>query len=136
MKRRVDPLHLFSGIAFVGVLMVVVGILYRSFQPPQLAYDSLAIRNVTPDRAEVVARTTRRPSYGCTNGIQADLRAAGIVTRLPVPLRAQTSGITSYALVLPSLRPGAYEVKLRESFICRDSFDTVETPWMAMEVEP
>lgn len=136
MRHRVDPLHLFSGIAFVGVLMVLIALLWRSLQPPPLTYDSLSIRNVTTESAEVVARTTRRASNGCTNGIQADLRSEGIVTRLPVPLRAQTRGITSYALVLPSLRAGVYEIKLRESFICQDSLDTIETPWMALEVRP
>lgn len=132
--KKLDPLYLFSGLAFVGVVIVVASLLFKALQPPRLVYDSLSVRNVTPSSAEVVAQTTRRGSYGCTNGIQAELRADGVTARLPVPLRAQTPGMTSYALVLPDLRPGAYEVKVRESFICRDSFDTVETPWIVMEV--
>lgn len=134
--KRIDPLHIIAALPFIGVVILIGFLVWRATQPPRLTYESLSVRNVTPVSAEVVATTVRRPIEGCTNGIQADLKAKGVVARLPVPLRAQTPGRTSYALVLPSLRSGPYEVKVRESFICPGKVQTVESPWIAFEVTP
>lgn len=123
------------GLSLAGIIALGAFFAARASAPPRLVYESVAVKNITPVSAEVLSETRRRSTEGCTNGIQADLRANGVIARLPVPLRAQTPGMSSYALVLPNLTAGEYEVKVRESFICRGTVRTVETPWLTFRVQ-
>lgn len=132
--KRLDPLHIIAALPFIGVVILIGFLVWRATQPPRLVYESLSVQHVTPASAEVVAVTKRRPSEGCTNGIQADLRSNGVLARLPVPLRTQAANVSRYALVLPNLRSGQYEVKVRETFNCGNGARPVETPWLRMTV--
>ena len=136
MKLKFDPLIAIAGAALLGVVILAGLFVGRALEPARLEWQSVAIQNVTSVSAEFVANTRRRPIEGCTNGIQADLRTPdGVIARLPVPLRAQTPDMSSYALVLPDLQAGRYETKVRESFICKNTFETIESPWVAFEVK-
>lgn len=132
------PAILSAMIIAVAMGLVALGfVAFRSIlAPPPITFDSVAVEDVTPYSARVVAVVERAPlPDGCTNGIQADVRKfTEPPTRLPVPLRTQDrSGRSVYALVLPQLY-GRYEVQVRETFLCSDRLRVIKTPWVRMDI--
>lgn len=127
--------HAVINVSIVLAFMLLAGVLlWQGSRPPPIAFDAVSVTDVTSTSAIVRARVDRKP-HKCSNGLQSDLRHAGIVTRLPPPVRSEKDGSTEYALTLPDLVAGPYEVQVRELFFC-PSLRTAETPWLALVVDP
>lgn len=132
------PVLLWFALVCLGAGLVALGffVFRDALQPPPIVFNSLAVEDVTPYSANVVASVTREPlPQGCTNNFQADVRSNGDVPdRLPVPLRTQDSaGRSHYALVLPNL-VGQHEIQVRETFFCAGRLRVIETPWVRMDI--
>lgn len=125
--------HTVINVSIVLAFMLLAGVLlWQSTRPPPMEFASVSVTEVTAKSAIVLARVDRK-AHDCSNGLQSDLRHGGIVTRLPPPVRSEKDGATEYALSLPDLMPGPYEVQVREVFFC-PSVRTAETPWLALVV--
>jgi hypothetical protein len=132
MKRRLSYFTAMQ-VAIVLAFSALVGVMaWKELRPAPITFESVAVHGVTPTEAKVTASVRRTPN-DCTTGLQADMRQGGVVTRLPPPVRLEANGATEYALALPDLSPGAYEVQVRELFFC-PGLRVAQTPWLALTV--
>lgn len=137
MKFRVDPLWATAGLALAGVA-VVVGVLgYERLSGPPLTLSAVYVSEAFPGQSFAIrAEAIRKPSEGCTNGVQVELRSvSNSIIRLPVPAREIDGDVTEYIVELPKeTTPGNYGVKVRETFNCGGSPKVEETPWQRLVV--
>lgn len=123
------------GLSLAGLAAVVVS---DAMRPPSLVWTAVIVANspVSDGRLVVDAETKRRPTEGCTNGVQADIRRGDAITRLAAPERSlKADGEARYEVSLPDdIAVGAYSVRLRETFNCGGKPEQVESAWVAFEV--
>ena len=129
------------GVGMMAMAVVSVGIAVgiSSTRPPPMKWESMSVAN-SPTVGEfliVRGKQNRLKVDGCSNTFQADMRHDGkLEVRLPVPTRSLSdNGAVEYDLVLPpDLRPGPYEVHIRESFNCGRGPVPIDAPWLSFVV--
>lgn len=140
LSRHILPI-IGCGFAAAAILATVVGLTADAIRTAPLRWDAVDIAHdpVRDGQLVVRARQDRRDTSGCTNNIQADMRAAGVLTRLDAPVRTLAEdGRARYVVALPrDLLPGRYDVRLREVFNCGGRPIMVEAPWLTFtKVQP
>lgn len=120
----------------LGLIVMAAVIVVRATHPPLLTWDALSVVDASASSVTVAAKTDRTASARCTNGVQADLRSGASVTRLPAPQRTTINGASVYKVELPDVRPGSYEIQLREVFNCPGMGPKgYSAPWTRVVVE-
>lgn len=129
--KKPDLSWVLVGLLATTTAMMAGVMAFSLAEPPKLSWTAVSVENSGPEAIRITAETIRRDAKGCSNGVQADLRSGETVRRLAAPVRTISGHQSVYEVSLDGLRPGRYQVQLREVFSCGGPPEVISAPWLS-----